>query len=239
MNYIRIYTNLIQKYGKSTKPSDEYYERHHIVPVCIGGTDDAENLTYLSARCHLLAHWLLCRIYPKKIKLAHAFFMMCTMKNSKMYRVIPNIKILAEARRRKSELLSKRLKNKSIEFNTPDAIQNRIASAIKNGSYRGLNNGRSKAVDVYNYFTGELVASQVSVTEWGRANGVERNLNLTLYADRTKKSCSKNRHHAKGYYIVPHGNSPYPPAGGEYLGPYSNQGHIGLKKGKNNECKID
>jgi hypothetical protein len=53
---------------------------------------------------------------------------------------------------------------------------------------------------------------------------------MTLYADRNEKSTSKNRHHAKGYYIVLHGLPPYPPKGGDYKGPYSNQGRIGLKK---------
>jgi len=40
----------------------------------------------------------------------------------------------------------------------------------------------------------------------------------------------ENYFHAKGYYIVLHGEKPYPPVGGKYLGPYSNQGHIGLKR---------
>lgn len=63
---------------------------------------------------------------------------------------------------------------------------------------------------------------------------------MTLYADRSQKSTSKNRHHVKGYYIVLHGDTPYPPKGGQYKGPYLNQGHIGLKKErKKNESKIN
>jgi len=232
MNYEKHYYSLIKKYGHKNKPIDGYYEKHHIIPICIGGDDSDENLIFLNARCHLLAHWMLCRIYPQKIKLAHAFFMMCTMKNNLMKREIPKTKILAEARKRKSEMLSSKLTGNRIEFNTENATKKRIAVAVQNGSYVGLNNGRAKAVDVYNYFTGELVASKVSVTEWGRENDVKRNLNATLYADRTKKSSNTNRHHAKGFYIVLHGDAPYPPKGGEYYGPYSNQGRIGLKRNK-------
>jgi hypothetical protein len=232
MNYKKIYDNIIEKYGMQEKPLNTYTERHHIIPTCIGGTDDNINLVYLDARCHLLVHWLLVRIHPNNYGLVHAFSMMCLMKNSKMKRVIPPLHILAEARTRKAKAQSIKLKGNRIEFTTKESIAKRAASAVKNGSYVGLNNGKSQAVDVYNYFTGELVASKVSITEWGRENNVKRNLNMTLYADRNKPSTSNNRHHAKGYYIVLHGNPPYPGIGGNYSGLYSNQGHIGIKHSK-------
>lgn len=230
MNYHRIYEQLMIKHGTLYKPKDIYVERHHIVPKCLGGDDSVKNLIYLTARCHLLAHWLLVRMYPDSYTITHAFSMMCIMKNNKMERKVPPLYVLAEARRKKSKMQSKKLKGISIEFNTQESTRKRVESAIQNGSYKGLNNGKSQAVDVYNYFTGELVANKVSVTEWGRKNGVKRNLNVTLYADRNKPSSSINRHHAKGYYIVLHGQPPHPPRGGTYNGPYSNQGHIGLKR---------
>lgn len=233
MNYKRIYNELIEKHGTTDKPKDIYTENHHIVPRCIGGKDTPENLVYLNARCHLLAHWLLVRILPHNHEITHAFSMMCLMKNSRMERIIPPLHILAEARERKAKHQSKKLKGSKIEFNSDDSTLKRIETAMRNGSYRGLNNGTSQSVDVYNYFSGELVASGVSVTEWGRENDVKRNLNRTLYADRNELSSSTNRHHAKGYYIVIHGHTPYPPNGGTYAGIYSNQGHIGrIKKRK-------
>lgn len=240
MNYARIYSDIIEKYGYNKKPMGVYSENHHIIPRCMSGTDDKQNLIYLDARCHLLVHWLLVRMYPNNYELTHAFSMMCLMQNNYMERIIPNLKILAEARRRKSLAQSKKLKGNNIEFNTVESNIKRVETAIRNGSYRGLKNGKSQSVDIYNYFTGELIISNVSVTEWGRDNGIKRNLNITLYADRNMPSTSKNRHHAKGCYIVLHGNPPYPAKGGIYNGPYSNQGHKGLnkKKGKN-ESKIN
>lgn len=232
MNYKKIYQNIIDKHGHKIKPLSGYFEKHHIIPVCVGGTNAPDNLIYISARCHLILHRILCRIYPKNIKLAHAFFMMCTMKNGKMDRIIPNSRVFEDARKRKSELLSEILTGSNIQFNSAESKAKRSLTSKKNKSYQGLNNGKSLPVDVYNYFTGELVASNVSVTEWGRENNVQRNLNATLYADREKKSNSRNRHHAKGYYIVMHGQNPYPPKGGSYMGVYSNQGHIGLKKNR-------
>ena len=239
MSYKRIYDNIIEKYGTDKKPPIIYTERHHIIPVCIGGSSNNSNLVYLDARCHILAHWLLVRMYPNNYKLTHAFSMMCDMRNSRMERKIPPLHILSESRERKAKAQSKKLKGVNIEFNTPESNKKRVESAIKNGSFIGLNNGKSQSVDIYNYFTGELIATGVSVTEWGRQNNVKRNLNITLYSDRSKPSTSTNRHHAKGFYIVLHNDSPYPPVGGRYNGPFSNQGHIGLKKKRNKKCKLD
>jgi hypothetical protein len=49
-----------------------YFERHHIVPRCLGGTDDSENLVKLTAEEHYVAHQLLVKIYPGHIGLAFA-----------------------------------------------------------------------------------------------------------------------------------------------------------------------
>ena len=38
---------------------EEYHERHHITPKCLGGTNDKENLIDLFAREHFEAHRLL------------------------------------------------------------------------------------------------------------------------------------------------------------------------------------
>lgn len=40
------------------------YEMHHIVPVCLGGTNDEENGVALTCREHALVHKLLVEIYP-------------------------------------------------------------------------------------------------------------------------------------------------------------------------------
>ena len=75
MNYLKAYENLIIKHGSKQKP-EGYSERHHILPKCMGGSDDEDNLVYLSARAHYLAHGLLFCHY-KTEKLARAWFGMC------------------------------------------------------------------------------------------------------------------------------------------------------------------
>ena len=75
MNYLKIYNNLVdarkQKYQQTG-----YYELHHIVPKCLGGTDAKENLVKFTAREHYLAHWLLSKVYPDNYKIWLAFALM-------------------------------------------------------------------------------------------------------------------------------------------------------------------
>lgn len=78
MNYETHYTNLIEKHGNISKPLIGYFERHHILPKCMKGKDNFNNLTYLSPRCHLLAHWLLMKAYPEVKGLKVAYTTMCS-----------------------------------------------------------------------------------------------------------------------------------------------------------------
>ena len=49
-----------------------YVEKHHILPRCLGGLDNKENLIELYPEEHYLAHLLLCKIYPGNQKLLYA-----------------------------------------------------------------------------------------------------------------------------------------------------------------------
>lgn len=70
MNYQRIYDELIAR-GKTrawTKTcAPVAVEIHHIVPKCIGGTDDKDNLVCLTVREHVLAHVLLAKAQGGKL----------------------------------------------------------------------------------------------------------------------------------------------------------------------------
>lgn len=74
MNYIKIYNRLIcnAKNESRQKGSEVYYENHHILPRCLEGTDEKDNLVLLTAREHFIAHWLLIKIHPDNFKLIYA-----------------------------------------------------------------------------------------------------------------------------------------------------------------------
>jgi hypothetical protein len=80
MNYQRIYDNIIQR-GK-TRILEGYKEKHHIVPRCLGGTDDEINLVSLTPEEHYLCHLLLIKIHPKNSRLIRAAMFMTSSNTS-------------------------------------------------------------------------------------------------------------------------------------------------------------
>lgn len=66
-DFKQLYDDLIneaKKRGLDKSEIDEYTEFHHIVPRCIGGSDDSENIVILTVKEHLLAHICLHKLYP-------------------------------------------------------------------------------------------------------------------------------------------------------------------------------
>jgi len=74
MDYQKIYNQIIER--AKSRILEGYKEKHHILPRCLGGGDEGENLVELTAREHFLCHMLLCEIYPNENKLRHALFLM-------------------------------------------------------------------------------------------------------------------------------------------------------------------
>ena len=94
MNYQKIYKSLIDR-GLNRDPLSGYTEKHHIIPKCMGGSDNNDNLVSLTPEEHYLAHQLLTKIYPDEHKLIYAVKMMCvsseyTIRNNKEFGWIRN-----------------------------------------------------------------------------------------------------------------------------------------------------
>lgn len=70
-----------------------YVERHHIIPKSLGGTDDANNLVWLTAAEHLEVHLLLVKMVEDKehIRKMHAAAVrMCNPQSRTQQRVFSN-----------------------------------------------------------------------------------------------------------------------------------------------------
>ena len=88
MNYNKHYAILIER--AKTRVLEEYTEKHHIIPRCLGGTNKKTNLVKLTPEEHYVAHQLLVKMYPKEHKLVYAANMMTvasstTTRNNKIY----------------------------------------------------------------------------------------------------------------------------------------------------------
>ena len=77
-----IITNFGQHRKTSPNPDGIIYERHHIKPRCVGGTDDIFNLVDLTPREHYIAHKLLAEEYPNEEKLICAWHFMSIIKQN-------------------------------------------------------------------------------------------------------------------------------------------------------------
>ncbi|HUG56614.1 MAG TPA: HNH endonuclease signature motif containing protein [Candidimonas sp.] len=86
MNYSKIYDDFIEDRRKKEFrliESGEYRERHHIVPRCLGGTDDPSNLITVTPEDHFFAHLLLAKMHGGKLWAPIAFMVGGTRKDYK------------------------------------------------------------------------------------------------------------------------------------------------------------
>lgn len=75
------YSNWYFSIIENAKNDDsQYIESHHIIPKCLGGTNEKTNIVRLSAREHFICHVLLTKmvIYksPQYFKMLHAIMLM-------------------------------------------------------------------------------------------------------------------------------------------------------------------
>lgn len=83
MDYQRIYNEIIVKAKLENRIKLKknhifyvYYENHHIIPKCLGGKNEHENLVLLTAKEHYMCHKILTYIYPNNRSIACAFYRM-------------------------------------------------------------------------------------------------------------------------------------------------------------------
>lgn len=107
--YEEFINNILEARGRFAC-GEEYHERHHIIPRCMGGTNDKENLIDLFAKEHFEAHRLLALENPDNDGLVNAWTMMAFVKdnNQKRYEITPEE--YEEAKIALSKLASKRFK---------------------------------------------------------------------------------------------------------------------------------
>lgn len=81
MNYKLIYEKIISR-AKNRSALTGYTENHHILPRCMGGDDEKNNMVILTPEEHYICHQLLVKIYPKQTGLWRAVKMMTHASNS-------------------------------------------------------------------------------------------------------------------------------------------------------------
>lgn len=112
MDYKKIHDNIIER-GKNRK-LDGYVEKHHIIPKCMNGTNEPNNLVELTAREHFLVHWLLHEMYPENSDLRYAFWSICRNSDNQQ-RYKPSSRVYEYAKHKMLEIWQKfKLSDKQI-----------------------------------------------------------------------------------------------------------------------------
>jgi hypothetical protein len=101
-HYYNRYTKFISECSNQTVSG--YSEKHHIVPVSLGGSDDKENLVTLTARQHYIAHWMLWKAYGGSM--TAAFFQ---MSNLARYSKRNTSRIYSSLKEERAKLMSERM----------------------------------------------------------------------------------------------------------------------------------
>jgi len=145
MNYQKHYDTLINR--AKNRLLEGYSERHHIVPRCMGGTDEQDNLVTLTAEEHYVAHQLLVKMYPGNGKLVHAAQMMTVSSSGQ----IRNNKLYGWLRLKTSASIKEFYKNnpEKHSMNNPEA-RAKLSASLKeyyrnNPEKNPMNNSESRA----------------------------------------------------------------------------------------------
>jgi len=83
MNYKRIYNQIIIR-AKARTRIDEYVERHHIIPRCLGGSDEPYNIAYVTPEEHFICHLLLVKLNPNHRGLLRAVVLLSDLNTSQV-----------------------------------------------------------------------------------------------------------------------------------------------------------
>ena len=206
MDYKAIYYRIIEKANNEDKNGFRnigYYEKHHILPKSLGGNDNKENITKLTAREHFICHWLLVKMYDKgtnerKKMLCALWKMRCINKDQKRY---INSRVYEKLRIEFAETIS--------EFNSINQ------AGIKNSQfgtkwYTNRNTGESKKfkekpveefwIEGRNLFHGE--SNSIRVKKHGKYNiTIKRTNQIKKLIDFGIENAKKlwNQYHAGNY----------------------------------------
>lgn len=107
--YTKTYFALIEKAKTRNVDDSEYYERHHIIPGSLGGSDSPDNMVTLTAREHFICHMLLTKMTDGADykKMVHAFWLMCNYRSGNQERDYKINSVMYESlKKRRSDILT-------------------------------------------------------------------------------------------------------------------------------------
>jgi hypothetical protein len=206
MNYQRIYNQIIER--AKTRQLDCYKEKHHIIPKCMGGSNDKSNLVELTAREHFLCHRILCKIHLDSLSLKSALWFLINASRTYQSRYIPSGRVYENIKKEYALSQSKNMKGKKQSQETRIKKSKALTGVKKSKTHSeniskakkgignhmygviGKNNSRSKPVFQY-----DLEGNFIKEWENGRIAAQELRINYSGLND----NCRNKQKTAAGY----------------------------------------
>ena len=145
-NYEEFINNIIESRGRFAC-GEAYHERHHIIPRCLGGTDNENNLIDLFAKEHFIAHKLLAQENPENNSLIYAWSCMAFVKGDNQERYELSAEEYDEARKAISEVMRNRIITDETRENmrraSREKVQNPEYIQKQKDSHKGLQAGEN------------------------------------------------------------------------------------------------
>lgn len=142
--YRNIYIRLITRCKQMTSEElSGYNEKHHILPKCMGGGNNKENLIKLPIRYHIMAHIILVEAYPENYKLRYSMNMMLFSNKPKINEVVrAHFSTRTIARERELCIINKKGENHPVygKYRTEEEKE------LTREKFRGSKNARSREV---------------------------------------------------------------------------------------------
>lgn len=139
--FTKWYFSIISNAKSRQLLKNTYYERHHITPKSLGGTNAKDNLVNLTGREHFICHKLLTKMVsgqPKyKMIESLAIFSNNTNRHLKL-----NSRDISKIR--ESNALASSFRNKGNQYyklRAPDSIETRRKKSVKAKNSKWMNNG--------------------------------------------------------------------------------------------------
>lgn len=161
-----------------------YVERHHIIPKSLGGSDDEDNLVWLTAEEHLQVHMLLTKMFDKRepMRKMHAAAIRMVNPQSKTQKRILN-KNYDEIRKEAAKLHSEYMQQKHAGSKNPFFNKKHTEESKKLISLGGRGLKRSKQT-----------RKNLSLSKMGEKNPATITVTCP-YCKKTGKAGGMRKHH--------------------------------------------
>ncbi len=191
MDYRKIYDEFIQDRRSKEGLIDGYFEKHHIKPKSLGGTDDPSNIIKLTPEDHLFAHKLLALFEGGKMW--HALHM-CNQNGSACKSLRLSRRWHGRLKRERAKHMSLTMSGDGHHFYGKKLSKEHVKKLVKShlGQRTGEENNKyDQRKFHFRNFDGRYM--YVTKLQFKKDTGTS--------SARASDICNGNRNHSKGWYV--------------------------------------